>query len=113
MQYVLERTAEMKDVPTMVELGKTPEDKAMFAFYVSGGEVGRSFMAPPGVPADRVAVLRKAFDDAMKDPELLAEIEKGKLDFHPASGDKLQKIIADTAAVSPAVVTRMQELLRK
>ena len=113
VQYVLERTAEMKDVPTMVELGKTPEDKAMFAFYVSGGEVGRSFMAPPGVPADRVAVLRKAFDDAMKDPELLAEIEKGKLDFHPASGDKLQKIIADTAAVSPAVVTRMQELLRK
>ena len=80
---------------------------------VSGGEVGRSFMAPPGVPAERVAVLRKAFDDAMKDPELLAEIEKGKLDFHPASGDKLQKIIADTAAVSPAVVTRMQELLRK
>ena len=113
VQYVLERTAEMKDIPTMVELGKTAEDKAMFAFYVSGGEVGRSFMAPPGVPADRVAVLRKAFDDAMKDPELLNEVERAKLDFHPASGDKLQKIVADTAAVSPAVVTRMQELLRK
>lgn len=113
VQYVLERTAEMKDIPTMVELGRTPEDKAMFAFYVSGGEVGRSFMAPPGVPADRVAVLRKAFDDAMKDPELLNEVERAKLDFHPASGDKLQKIVADTAAVSPAVVTRMQELLRK
>ena len=85
----------------------------MFAFYVSGGEVGRAFIAPPGVPADRVAILRKAFDDAMKDPELLAEIEKARLDFHPASGDKLQKIIADTANVSPAIVARMQSLLQK
>ena len=113
VQYALERTADMPDVPSMVELGKTPEDKAMFAFYVSGGEVGRAFIAPPGVPADRVAILRKAFDDAMKDPELLAEIEKARLDFHPASGDKLQKIIADTANVSPAIVARMQSLLQK
>jgi tripartite-type tricarboxylate transporter receptor subunit TctC len=113
VQYALERLPELAGVPTMVELGKTPEDKAMFAFYVSGGEVGRAFMAPPGVPADRVAVLRKAFDDAMKDPELLEEISKAKLDFHPASGDKLQKIIADTANVSPAVIARMQALLQK
>ena len=113
VQYGLERTAEMPDVPTMVELGKTPEDKAMFAFYVSGGEVGRAFMAPPGVPADRVAALRKAFDETVKDPELLVEIEKAKLDFHPASGEKLQKLIAETAAVSPAVVARMQSLLQK
>ena len=112
VQYALERLSDMADVPTMVELGKTPEDKAMFSFYVSGGEVGRAFMSPPGIPADRVALLRKAFDDTMKDPELLAEVEKAKLDFHPASGEKLQKIIADTAGVSPAVVARMQSLLQ-
>ena len=113
VQYALERTADMPDVPTMVELGKTPDDKAMFAFYVSGGEVGRSFVAPPGVPADRVAILRKAFDEAMKDPELLAEIGKANLDFHPASGEKLQKIIAETASVQPAIVARMQSILQK
>ena len=113
VQYALERTPDMPGVPTMVELGKTPEDKAMFAFYVSGGEVGRSFMAPPGVPADRVAVLRKAFDDAMKDPELLEEIRRAKLDFQPASGEKLQKIVSDTASVSPAIVARMQSILQK
>lgn len=112
VQYAQERHPDMPDTPTMVELGKTPDDKAMFAFDVSGGEVGRSFFAPPGVPADRVAMLRKAFDETMKDPELLAEIEKAKLDFHPASGDRLQKIIADTASVSPAVVARMQTLLK-
>ena len=84
----------------------------MFAFDVSGGEVGRSFLAPPGVPADRVAVLRRAFDETMADPELLAEIETAKLDFHPASGEKLQKIIAATANVPPEVVARMQTLLK-
>ena len=112
VQYAQERHPDMQDVPTMVELGATPEDKAMFAFDVSGGEVGRSFLAPPGVPADRVALLRKAFDETMADPELLAEIEKAKLDFHPASGEKLRKIIADTADVPPAVVERMTALLK-
>jgi tripartite-type tricarboxylate transporter receptor subunit TctC len=112
IQYAQERHPDMANVPTMVELGKTDEDKAMFAFDVSGGEVGRSFLAPPGVPADRIAVLRQAFDETMKDPELLAEIEKAKLDFHPDSGVKLQKIIADTANVSPAIVARMQSLLK-
>jgi tripartite-type tricarboxylate transporter receptor subunit TctC len=113
VQYALERLDDLKDVPTMVELAKKPEDKAMFAFYTSGGEVGRAFFAPPGVPADRVAVLRKAFTETLKDPELLAEVEKAKLDFHPADGERLQKIVADTASVSPDVVKRMQDILSK
>jgi len=113
VQYALERIPDMKDVPTMVELGKTPEDKELFAFYVSGGEVGRAFLAPPGVPAERVALLRKAFDDTMKDPELLGEIEKARLDFVPGTGEQLQKIIAQTAAVRPEVIQRMQSILQK
>ena len=113
VQYALERLPDMKNVPTMVELAKTPEDKELFAFYVSGGEVGRSFLAPPGVPAERVAILRKAFDDTMKDPELLAEIEKAKLDFVPGTGAQLQKLIADTAAVRPEVIERMRSILQK
>jgi tripartite-type tricarboxylate transporter receptor subunit TctC len=113
VQYALQRTADMPDVPTMVELGKTPEDKAMFSFYVSGGEVGRSFIVPPGVPADRVEALRRAFDATMKDPELLDEVAKAKLDFHPGTGEQVQKIISDTANVKPEVVARMQALLQK
>ena len=113
VQYALERLPDMKNVPTMVELAKTPEDKELFAFYVSGGEVGRSFLAPPGVPSDRIAILRKAFDDTMKDPELLAEIEKAKLDFVPGTGAQLQKLIADTAAVRPEVIERMRSILQK
>ena len=113
VQYALERLPDLKDVPTMVDLAKTPEDKQMFAFYTSGGEVGRAFFAPPGIPADRVAALRQAFDETLKDPELLAEVEKANLDFHPGSGDLLQKIVVDTSAVPEAVVTRMQGILNK
>jgi tripartite-type tricarboxylate transporter receptor subunit TctC len=112
VQYALKRLPDL-DVPTMVELGKTPEDKQMFAFEVSGGEVGRSFLAPPGVPAERVAALRKAFDATVKDPELLAEVAKAKLDFHPGTGEELQKTIAATASVSPAVIARIQGFLKK
>jgi tripartite-type tricarboxylate transporter receptor subunit TctC len=97
----------------MVELGKTPEDKAMFAFYVSGGEVGRSFIAPPGVPSERVEALRRAFDATMKDPELLAEVTQAKLDFHPGTGEQVQKIITDTASIKPEIIERMQNLLQK
>ena len=112
VQYAQERHPDLPNTPTMVELAKNDADRAMFAFDVSGGEVGRSFLAPPGVPADRVALLRKAFEETMADPELLAEIEKAKLDFHPASGDKLQSIIAATSNVSPDVIARMQTLLK-
>jgi tripartite-type tricarboxylate transporter receptor subunit TctC len=113
VQYALQRTSDMPDVPTMVELGKTPEDKAMFAFYVSGGEVGRSFIAPPGVPSERVEALRRAFDATMKDPELLAEVTQAKLDFHPGTGEQVQKIITDTASIKPEIIERMQNLLQK
>ncbi len=112
VQYAQERHPDMPNVPTMVELGKTDEDKAMFSFDVSGSEIGRSFMAPEGVPGDRIALLRKAFDETMRDPELLAEVQTAKLDFHPTSGEKLQKIIAAAAGVSPEVVARMQSLLK-
>jgi tripartite-type tricarboxylate transporter receptor subunit TctC len=112
VQYAQKRHPDMPDVPTMVELGKTDADRALFSFEVSGGEVGRSFMAPPGVPVDRVAVLRKAFEETMKDPELLAEIDKAKLDFHPGSGEELQKTIAAAAGVDPAVVARARDLLK-
>jgi len=111
VQYALQRVPEMGNVPTMVELAKTPEDRELFTFYTSAGDVGRAFIAPPGVPADRIEALRKAFDATMKDPELLDEVKKANLDFFPATGAELQKIIADTSAVKPEVITRMQQIL--
>jgi tripartite-type tricarboxylate transporter receptor subunit TctC len=82
---------DLPDVPTNVELGNTPEARQILAFYTSSAAVGRSIVAPPGMPTDRVKVLRTAFDAMVKDPEFLAEIERAQQEFQPASGEELQK----------------------
>lgn len=112
VQYTLERSPELPNVPAVVELGKKPEDKEMLAFYASGGEVGRSFLATPGIPAERVKALRAAFDATMNDKEFRAEIEKAKAEFNPMSGEQLQKLIANVANASPAMIARMQKYLQ-
>jgi tripartite-type tricarboxylate transporter receptor subunit TctC len=96
----------------VVELGSTKEAKDILTFYASGSAVGRSIFAPPGVPSDRVQMLRKAFDAMLKDPEFLAEIDKLEVEFDPASGEEMQKLISDVANVSPDTVKRMQDILQ-
>lgn len=114
VQYVLKRGADpdLTGVPSVVELGGTPEGQAIMAFYASGAAVGRSVFAPPGLPPERVKILRTAFDEMLKDKDFLAEVEKLGVEFEPASGEEMQKLIADTASVSPDIVKRMQEILQ-
>ena len=112
VQYTYDRSPELPNVPTIVELGKTSDDKQMLAFYASGGEIGRSFLATPGIPADRVAALRAAFDATMKDADFTAEIAKSNSEFNPLPGDQVQKIIAEMAKAPPAMLQRMEAVLR-
>jgi tripartite-type tricarboxylate transporter receptor subunit TctC len=112
VQYALERHPDLPNVPAVVELGKTPADKQALAFYASGAALGRSLLAPPGVPAERVTILRAAFNAMLKDPEFLAEIDKTKIEFQPASGEDVQKLIRDTASAPREVIDRTQAILR-
>jgi tripartite-type tricarboxylate transporter receptor subunit TctC len=112
VQYALERHRELPDVPTLLDAVNTPEARAIMAFYVSGAEVGRSLLAPPGISADRVNVLRAAFDSMLKDPEFLAEIEKSGQEFQPASGEQVQKLIAQAASAPREIVERTEAILR-
>ncbi len=111
VQFAPQREKDLP-VPAVVELASNDADRTLLTFYASGGEVGRSFLAPPGVPADRVTAIRRAFDAMMKDKEFIADVDKAKAEFSPMTGEKLQKLIADTASVSPAVVARMRTLLQ-
>jgi tripartite-type tricarboxylate transporter receptor subunit TctC len=63
--------------------------------------MGRPFLAPPGVPKERVAVLRKAFMETMKDPKFLAEAQKMNLEVTPVSGEKLQELVAELYRTPP------------
>jgi tripartite-type tricarboxylate transporter receptor subunit TctC len=100
------RSAEFVDVPAVVELGATPEDKAVLGFYANSGAVGRAVIAPPGLQPDRVALLRRAFDATMKDAEFLAEIATTKLEYEPMSGVELQALVETSTQVSTAVLAR-------
>jgi tripartite-type tricarboxylate transporter receptor subunit TctC len=106
-----ERSADLPDVPFAVDLAKTEEDRQLMAFYVSSEQIGRAFLAPPETPADRIAVLRQAYDETMQDPQLLAEIDQSHSEFSPLSGGKLQRLVAAAADVQPAIVARIRGII--
>ena len=100
-------------VPAMVEFGKTQEDKQVLALFGSTADVGRALMTPPGIPADRLAVLRKAFATMVADPAFKAELEKRNMEFGPMSGEELQALLRTTLDVPPPVVSRAIALARE
>jgi len=106
-----ERSADLPDVPFAVDLAKTEADRQMMTFYVSSERIGRAFLAPPETPADRITALRKAYDETMQDPQLLAEIDQSHSEFSPLSGDKLQRLVAATADVPAAIVARIRNII--
>ena len=110
-QVSLERDADLPNVPLLSELVKDPADRELVNFLVVGSKVGRAFAAPPDVPADRVATLRKAFDETMKDPDFLAAAKKAHMEVMPTSGDVVQKLVAKYAATPPATVQRAKKLI--
>ncbi|HMG78043.1 MAG TPA: tripartite tricarboxylate transporter substrate-binding protein [Xanthobacteraceae bacterium] len=106
-----ERSADLPGVPYAVDLAKTEADRQLMAFYVSSEAVGRAFLAPPEMQAERVAALRKAYDETMRDPQLLAEIDQSHSEFSPLSGDELQRLVAATADVPAAIVARIRNII--
>jgi tripartite-type tricarboxylate transporter receptor subunit TctC len=104
VQYTMECHPAFPDAPAMGEFGRTALDKQVIALFAGTADIGRSMMAPPEVPADRLAVLRRAFDTMAKDPAFQQEIEQRNLEFGPMSGVELQRRVAAMLSVSPEVV---------
>lgn len=104
VQYAMTRHPAFADVPAMSEFGKTPIDKQVINLFAGAEEIGRTIVLPPGVPRDRLAVLRKAFDDAVKDPAFKQELEQRNLEFDPMPGAKVQERVAAMLGVSPEVI---------
>jgi tripartite-type tricarboxylate transporter receptor subunit TctC len=106
VQYAPERHRDLPTVPTMVELAKTKEDKQILELFSAAASIGRSFVGPPGLSAERVQALRDGFQSMLKDPQFLTEIEKLNLDFDPLSGEKLEQLVDTIDIASPAVRDR-------
>jgi tripartite-type tricarboxylate transporter receptor subunit TctC len=110
IQLALEKHEDLPNVPLVMDLPASPEDKAALKLIVSRNAIARPFAAPPGVPAERVAALRAAFDTTMKDPEFLAETKRLQLEVRPVAGDAVQTLIKDVYASPPAVIKRAAEV---
>ncbi len=97
-------------VPLIQDLGQNELDRRVLVFIGSGAAFGRPLLTAPGVPPERVAMLRRAFDETMKDPEFRAEAAKANMDIKPLAGEELQKIAVEVAQSPPAALARAKEL---
>jgi tripartite-type tricarboxylate transporter receptor subunit TctC len=111
VQWGLEKLPEIGNVPSIFDYLKTDADRAAVKLVVARLEFGRPFFLPPGVPPDRVAALRRAFDAAVKDPAFLAEAATAKIDSDPLTGEEVQALVDEVSQTPPDVVARVREAL--
>lgn len=111
------RDARAPDAPTIYELMdqyKTPDtSRRVVQVILAGAEFGSPTFASPGTPADRVKLLREAHARTMKDPELLAEAKKGKMDMDPSTGEELQSLTKEAMDQPQEVIERAKKILGK
>jgi tripartite-type tricarboxylate transporter receptor subunit TctC len=91
---------------------KTPEQRAILRLVFARQVMGRPFLAPPGLPPERLALLRRAFMETMKDPAFLAEAQKIKLEITPVDGEAVQKLVAEIYATPPDIVRKAAQAVK-
>lgn len=112
VQMALEKDPEHPDTPTILEVITDPQDQAVLRFLFGRQILGQPFAAPPGVPADRVAMLRDAFRKAVDDPGMREELERQRFALSPVYGEDAQRIMTELYATPPDVIKRAQALVK-
>lgn len=103
-QLAQKRHKDIPDVPTAAELSTSEEGRKVANFFASSADIGRAFVVPPGVPADRVKLLRAAFGTMLKDPEFVAGAKNLNVGLNPATPEEMEKIVAETLKMPEQIV---------
>jgi tripartite-type tricarboxylate transporter receptor subunit TctC len=111
VQWGLKKLPELPDVPLIFDYLTSDADRAAVKLMVARLEFGRPFFLPPGVPADRIAALRRAFDATVKDPAFLADAAQAKIDIDPLSGEEVQTLVEEVSRTPADIVARVREAL--
>ena len=106
VQAALKKDPELTDVPLALDLIDDPRKKQILYLHFAPQAMGRPFAAPPGIPDDRKAALIKAFDETMKDPDLLAEAAREKMDIAPMTGHEVDELLGQLYAIPPDVIEK-------
>lgn len=111
VQIGLKRHPDLPNVPLLFELASNDADREVLRFISADTAISRSVVTTPEVPAERVAALRKAFMETMKDPQFVAEAEKMQVDISPLTGEEAQAVADRIVAAPPEVIARAKVLL--
>jgi tripartite-type tricarboxylate transporter receptor subunit TctC len=106
VQNAIEKHPDLPNVPLITDMAKNAEQAQIIRLIVATQNMARPFLAPPGIPADRAAALRKAFDETMKDPEFLAEADKMKVEISPMSGAEVNAMLAELYATPKGAIEK-------
>lgn len=111
LQIGIKRADDLPDVPLMVEFAETAEQRQILELFSAPIGIGRPLFVGPGVPAERVALLRRAFDSTLADAAFLAEARQMNLDVAPVTGEALQRLVAGMLATPPEVLAKAKEAM--
>jgi tripartite-type tricarboxylate transporter receptor subunit TctC len=106
VQMSLAKHPDLSDVPLIMDFARTDEERQIFTLIFSRQVMGRPFFAPPGIPADRLAALRKAFNDTMADKDFLADAAQNKIEINPVPGEQIEALVEAGYATPPDIVKK-------
>jgi tripartite-type tricarboxylate transporter receptor subunit TctC len=110
-QFGLSQARDLPDVPLVLDFAKTTEDRQVMELIFAPIALGYPSFMGPGVPKERIAIVRRAFDRAMQDPELIALLNQQSLAHDPANGEELQAIVARMYGMPARVVEKARGLI--
>ena len=111
-QMGLDKHPDLPETPLIMDLARNDEERAIFKLIFGRQVMAWPFATPPGVPAERVAMLRKAFADTLRDRDFLADAGKGNFEVRPVAGETVQALVQDIYDTPPAVVQKTTRLLQ-
>ena len=112
LQMAFEKLPDLPDVPNVRDLVTNEDDRRMLDLILTRQEIGRGLATPPGVPSERLAALRAAFDATVKDPAFIADAAKAQMDIEPLSGAQIDEFLARAHATPPDIVKRAAAYLQ-
>jgi tripartite-type tricarboxylate transporter receptor subunit TctC len=109
VQFSARRHAELKDTPTVLEYAKTQRQIDLLRAIVNAAEIGTAFFSTPGLPPERLAILRSAFLRCVEDRDFLAEIATLKIGLDPQGGERVAETVAEISKIPDALVPELQQ----
>jgi tripartite-type tricarboxylate transporter receptor subunit TctC len=113
LQLTDRKIEELGEIPSVLDVAKEPTQQAVLRLIIARQTMARPYVAPPGLPPERLNALREAFDDTMKDPEFLADAKRLDVDVRPTTGREAEALIKQVYATSPDVVKIATEFMKE